>query len=73
MLSVVVFSKLFFTEIKLHAPALLPDDYCPDVHERLILYKRLANARDSVELSGSGIVPPECTCVQLVLWRRVVA
>ena len=38
-------------EIKLHAPALLPDDYCPDVHERLILYKRLANARDSVELS----------------------
>ena len=38
-------------EIKLHAPALLPEDYCPDVHERLILYKRLANARDSVELT----------------------
>lgn len=38
-------------EIKLHAPALLPEDYCPDVHERLILYKRLANACDSVELT----------------------
>ena len=31
------------TEINLHAPALLPDDYCGDVHERLTLYKRLAN------------------------------
>ena len=30
------------TEIKLHSPALLPEDYCPDIHERLILYKRLA-------------------------------
>ncbi len=31
------------TEINLHTPALLPDDYAPDVHERLTLYKRLAN------------------------------
>jgi transcription-repair coupling factor (superfamily II helicase) len=31
------------TEIKLHTPALLPDDYAPDVHERLTLYKRLAD------------------------------
>ncbi|MBY0270247.1 MAG: transcription-repair coupling factor [Burkholderiales bacterium] len=31
------------TEINLHAPALLPDAYCSDVHERLVLYKRLAN------------------------------
>ncbi|HRA78640.1 MAG TPA: helicase-related protein, partial [Burkholderiaceae bacterium] len=31
------------TEIKLHVPALLPDDYCHDVHERLTLYKRMAN------------------------------
>ncbi len=30
------------TEINLHAPALLPDDYCGDVHTRLNLYKRLA-------------------------------
>ncbi len=30
-------------EIKLHVPALLPADYCHDVHERLTLYKRMAN------------------------------
>jgi transcription-repair coupling factor (superfamily II helicase) len=32
------------TEINLHAPALLPDAYCGDVHVRLSLYKRLATA-----------------------------
>ncbi|MFJ3046333.1 transcription-repair coupling factor [Herbaspirillum chlorophenolicum] len=31
------------TEINLHVPALLPNDYCGDVHERLSLYKRFAN------------------------------
>jgi transcription-repair coupling factor (superfamily II helicase) len=31
------------TEINLHVPALLPADYVSDVHERLVLYKRLAN------------------------------
>ncbi len=39
------------TEIILHAPALLPSDYCSDVHERLTLYKRLANCEDEDELS----------------------
>ncbi|MBI5271277.1 MAG: transcription-repair coupling factor, partial [Burkholderiales bacterium] len=32
------------TEINLHAPALLPDSYCGDVHMRLSFYKRLASA-----------------------------
>ena len=32
------------TEVNLHAPALLPDAYCGDVHSRLSLYKRLATA-----------------------------
>jgi transcription-repair coupling factor (superfamily II helicase) len=36
------------TEINLHVPALLPASYCSDVHERLVLYKRLANC-DSLE------------------------
>lgn len=40
------------TEINLHAPALLPDAYCPDVHERLTLYKRLANCDKSEEIDG---------------------
>jgi transcription-repair coupling factor (superfamily II helicase) len=38
------------TEINLHAPALLPDDYCDDVHERLVLYKRLANCESTEQL-----------------------
>ncbi|NKJ19524.1 transcription-repair coupling factor [Dyella sp. SG609] len=33
------------TEVELHLPALIPDDYLPDVHTRLTLYKRIASAR----------------------------
>jgi len=33
-------------EINLRVPALIPEDYLPDVHARLILYKRIANASD---------------------------
>jgi len=40
------------TEINLHFPALLPDAYCPDVHERLTLYKRLANCTNEDDLQG---------------------
>jgi transcription-repair coupling factor (superfamily II helicase) len=45
-------------EIKLHVPALLPQTYCDDVHERLTLYKRLANCRswDEVEAMGEELV-----------------
>lgn len=38
------------TEINLHVPALLPDDYCHDIHERLVLYKRMANCADNEQL-----------------------
>jgi transcription-repair coupling factor (superfamily II helicase) len=38
-------------EINLHVPALLPEDYCPDVHERLVIYKRLANCDDAESLT----------------------
>ncbi len=37
-------------EINLRLPALIPDDYLPDVHTRLIMYKRIANARNDIEL-----------------------
>ena len=37
-------------EIDLHIPALIPDNYLPDVHARLILYKRIASAPDSEAL-----------------------
>lgn len=38
------------TEINMHSPALLPDGYCPDVHERLVLYKRLATCESEQEI-----------------------
>jgi transcription-repair coupling factor (superfamily II helicase) len=38
------------TEVELHLPALIPDDYLPDVHTRLTLYKRIASARDEESL-----------------------
>ncbi len=38
------------TEINLRIPALIPGDYLPDVHIRLLMYKRIANARDDSQL-----------------------
>ncbi len=38
------------SEINLRVPALLTSDYCPDVHERLTLYKRLANCDSEDDL-----------------------
>ncbi len=38
------------TEVELHLPALIPDDYLPDVNARLTLYKRIASARNDDEL-----------------------
>ncbi|MGB3289147.1 MAG: transcription-repair coupling factor, partial [Burkholderiaceae bacterium] len=37
-------------EVNLHASALLPSDYCPDVHARLGLYKKLSHARHEDDL-----------------------
>jgi transcription-repair coupling factor (superfamily II helicase) len=38
------------TEINLHSPALLPDEYCESVHVRLSFYKRLAGAQTQSQL-----------------------
>jgi transcription-repair coupling factor (superfamily II helicase) len=38
------------TDINLHAPALLPDDYCGDVHLRLSFYKKLATAKTADQI-----------------------
>ena len=40
------------TDINLHAPALLPDDFCGDVHLRLSFYKKLATARTTDQIDG---------------------
>ncbi|SDS38980.1 transcription-repair coupling factor [Halopseudomonas litoralis] len=37
-------------DINLHLPALIPDEYLPDVHARLTLYKRIANAQNDEDL-----------------------
>ncbi len=55
------------TDINLHAPALLPDDYCGDVHMRLSLYKRLASAEKTEQIDAMleevtdrfGKLPPQ--------------
>jgi transcription-repair coupling factor (superfamily II helicase) len=40
------------TEINLHVPALLPDAYCPDICERLSLYKRLSESGAAEEIDA---------------------
>jgi transcription-repair coupling factor (superfamily II helicase) len=55
------------SEINLHTSALLPANYCPDVQERLTLYKRLANCDAEDELidlreelvDRFGVLPPQ--------------
>ena len=37
-------------DIKLNIPALIPDDYLPDVHMRLMMYKRIANGESDIDL-----------------------
>jgi transcription-repair coupling factor (superfamily II helicase) len=53
-------------EVDLHVPSLLPDEYLPDVHLRLVLYKRIAAAKNNEELrelqvemiDRFGLLPP---------------
>ncbi len=53
-------------EINLHVPALFPEDYLPDVHLRLVHYKRIASAKNEKELEELqvelidrfGLLPP---------------
>ena len=40
------------TEINLHSPALLPSDYCGDVHLRLSFYKKLATAKNDAQIDA---------------------
>ena len=54
-------------EINLHTPALLPNDYAPDVNDRLTLYKRLANGETQEDITAMheelidrfGALPPQ--------------
>ena len=59
------------TEINLHAPAILPADYCGDVQERLSLYKRMANCETSDAIDSIleelidrfGKLPPQASAL----------
>ncbi len=39
------------SEINLHMPALIPDDYLSDVHQRLLFYKRISNVSEVDKLN----------------------
>ena len=69
------------TDINLHAPALLPDDYCGDVHLRLSLYKKLATAKNTEQIDALleeivdrfGKLPPQAQTLIDVHRLRVLA
>jgi transcription-repair coupling factor (superfamily II helicase) len=69
------------TEINLHAPALLPEDYCGDVHLRLSFYKKLATAKnvDQIDrlleeiVDRFGKLPPQAQTLIDVHRLRVLA
>lgn len=69
------------TEINLHAPALLPDDYCGDVHLRLSFYKKLATAKTPTQIDSLleeivdrfGKLPPQAQTLIDVHRLRVLA
>jgi transcription-repair coupling factor (superfamily II helicase) len=69
------------TDINLHAPALLPDNYCGDVHLRLSFYKRLATAKTSEQIDALleelvdrfGKLPPQAQTLIDVHRLRVLA
>lgn len=42
--------NLAYTEINLNLNTIIPADYCPDIHERLIYYKRLAKTETEIEI-----------------------
>ncbi len=69
------------TDINLHAPALLPEDYCGDVHLRLSFYKKLATARTGEQIDALleelvdrfGKLPPQAQTLIDVHRLRVLS
>jgi transcription-repair coupling factor (superfamily II helicase) len=69
------------TEIELHLPALLPEDYVSDIHLRLVLYKRIASAATPAALDDLqaemidrfGPLPPPARSVYRVAALKIRA
>jgi transcription-repair coupling factor (superfamily II helicase) len=68
-------------EIEIGVPALIPEDYMPDVHMRLVHYKRIANAVSSQELDELqielidrfGLLPPPLKTLFAITSLKLVA
>ena len=68
-------------EIELGLPALIPEDYMPDVHTRLVHYKRIANATSREELDQLqvelidrfGLLPPPTKTLFAITWLKLLA
>ncbi|TNF59047.1 MAG: transcription-repair coupling factor [Burkholderiales bacterium] len=69
------------TDINLHSPALLPHDYCGDVHLRLSFYKKLATAKTTDQVDSLleeivdrfGKLPPQAQTLIDVHRLRVIS
>jgi len=68
-------------EIDLQSPALIPDDYLFDVHARLVLYKRIANAKNEdamralqIEMIDRfGLLPPPTKTLFAITQLKLLA
>jgi transcription-repair coupling factor (superfamily II helicase) len=68
-------------EIEIGLAALIPEDYMPDIHMRLVHYKRIANARSTLELDELqielidrfGLLPPPTKTLFAITALKLVA
>jgi transcription-repair coupling factor (superfamily II helicase) len=68
-------------EIELGLPALIPEDYMPDVHMRLVHYKRIANAKSAIQLDELqvelidrfGLLPAPLRTLFAISWLKSLA
>ncbi|MGI9211496.1 MAG: transcription-repair coupling factor [Methylococcaceae bacterium] len=68
-------------EIDLQCPALIPDDFVPDVHNRLVLYKRIANAGTEEDIRNLqieiidrfGLMPAPVKTLFSITYLKLVA
>lgn len=68
-------------EIELRMPAIIPEDFISDTHQRLIMYKRISNAKDKQELHNLqvelidryGLLPMQIKLLFLVTDLKIAA
>lgn len=68
-------------EIDLRISAIIPEDYIPDIHNRLIMYKRIANAKSKEQLHDLqvelidrfGLLPPQVKHLLLITELKLTA